>query len=404
MASALDELLDAIVVAVGRRRLEVAQAKELIGELVLDAAGVVLDGKGDWREELLAAGLDPAVVERAYGELLGPAVPDDASVERRSEAAGEPIEMLLEHIKVLGDPAGWPMATTYSSLALAVIDSLWSIGVRYTGVRNVIARYRAFRSRAGVDADQDTPADLAAVIDGAGGPDAFAEIVANRQRTSSRNGILKAEAVRLAADVLIDAGISVPADVASATPEQLTDIREPLDRDPWAGIGAVVGILPDADRQSRESRQTGWSADSSLTRSTAMSRRSRRPTPTARDGGCRPPRTQREPARLRDLASPERQRSGIETPASTASAASRPPTTAVAGAAACHPSIPTSATSSSGKDQHGSSLVRAGVCRQSLSPSEIGSHWWQRQLRNPYPRFPTAHSLSSFGSGEQTLM
>ena len=231
VASALDELVDAIVVAVGRRRLEVAQAKQLIGELVLDAAGVVLDGKEDWREELLAAGLDPALVDRAYGELLGPAVPDDAIAEPRSEAAGEPIEMLLEHIKVLGDPAGWAVATTYSSLALAVIDSLWSIGVRYTGVRNVIARYRAFRLRDGVDADQDTPADLAAVIDGAGGPDAFAEIVANRQRTSSRGGILKAEAVRFAADVLIDAGISVPADVASATPEQLTDVR-----DRWTAI------------------------------------------------------------------------------------------------------------------------------------------------------------------------
>ena len=139
--------------------------------------------------------------------------------------------MLLDHLKVLGDPAGWPMATTYPSLALAVIDSLWSIGVRYTGVRNVIARYRAFRSRVGVDADQDAPADLAAVIDGAGGPDAFAEIVANRQGLSSRNGILKAEAVRLAADVLIDAGICVPADVAEATPEQLTDIRVK-----WTGI------------------------------------------------------------------------------------------------------------------------------------------------------------------------
>jgi hypothetical protein len=231
VASSLDELLDAIVVAVGRRRLEVARAKQLIGELVLDVAGVVLDGREDWRQELLAAGLDLALVERAYGELIGQAVLDDGAAEPRSEATGEPIEMLLEHIKVLGDPAGWPMATTYPSLALAVIDSLWSIGVRYTGVRNVIARYRAFRLRAGVGADQDTPADLAAVIDGAGGPGAFAEIVANRQRTSSRNGILKAEAVRLAADVLIDAGVCVPADLAAATPEQLTDIRVK-----WTGI------------------------------------------------------------------------------------------------------------------------------------------------------------------------
>jgi hypothetical protein len=79
--------------------------------------------------------------------------------------------------------------------------------------------------RGGGDADQETPADIAGVIDAAGGPEEFAELLANRQRTSSRGGILEADAVRLAADVLIDAGISVPADVASATPGQLTVVR-----------------------------------------------------------------------------------------------------------------------------------------------------------------------------------
>ena len=238
MRNALDELADATVVAVGRRRLEVRHATQLIGELVLDAVGVSLDGTRDWREELLAAGLDPGLIDRAHAEVRGRVVSDDGIAVPRTEAAGEPMELLLEHIKVLGDPTGWAAATTYASLALAVIDSLWSIGVRYTGVRNVIARYRAFRLRGGADADQDTPADLADAIDGAGGPEAFAEIVANRQRTSSRGGILKAEAVRFATDVLIDAGVSVPADIASATPEQLMDLRGR-----WTGIrGQASGL------------------------------------------------------------------------------------------------------------------------------------------------------------------
>jgi hypothetical protein len=42
--------------------------------------------------------------------------------------------------------------------------------------------------------------------------------------------------------------------------------------------------------------------------------------------------------------------------------------------------------------------------RQSVSPSEAGSQCWQRRLRRPKPRFATAHSFSSLGSGEQTLM
>jgi hypothetical protein len=225
MLSVLEELADATVVAVAHRRLDAGQAKQLLGELVLDAAGVSIEAT-EWRAELLGAGLDPGLVDRAYAEMRGLAVSDDVAEGLRTKATGEPIEMLLEHIKVLGDPAGWPAATTYGSLVLAVIDSLWSIGVRYTGVRNVIARYRAFRSRDGANADQDTPADLADVIDRAGGPEAFAEIVANRQRTSSRGGILKAEAVSFATDVLIDAGIMTPAHLASATPEQLMEIRE----------------------------------------------------------------------------------------------------------------------------------------------------------------------------------
>jgi hypothetical protein len=226
MGSPLEELADATVVAVARRRLEAVQAKQLIGELVLDAAGVSVDATTDWREELLLAGLDPGLVDRAHDEVRSLAASDDGTAELRTEPGGEPMEMLLEHVKVLGNPAGWAAATTYASLALAVIDSVWSIGVRYTGVRNVIARYRAFRLRRGADAAQDTPGDLADVIDAAGGPDAFAEIVANRQRTSSRGGILKAEAVRLTAEVLIDAGIAVPADVASATSEQLAEVRD----------------------------------------------------------------------------------------------------------------------------------------------------------------------------------
>ena len=225
MPAALEHLADAIVVAVARGRLDVSQANQLVGELVLDAAGVSIKATG-WSADLQSAGLDPSLLDRVYAEMRCLALSNDAATGPSATAPVEPIEMLLERIKVLGDPAGWPAATTYESVALAIIDSLWSIGVRYTGVRNVIARYRAFRSRYGADANQDTPADLADVIDAASGPEAFAEIVANRQRTSSRGGILKAEAVRLATDVLIGAGIMVPVDVVSATPEQLMEVRE----------------------------------------------------------------------------------------------------------------------------------------------------------------------------------
>jgi hypothetical protein len=164
------------------------------------------------------------VAEQSEAGPRSIAMPDDG-LAGPARTADEPIATLLEHVDVLGDPAEWAAATTYSSLALAVIDSVWSIGVRYAGVRNVVARYRVSRTRDGANADTDTPADLANVIDRAGGPEVFADIVENRQRTSSRGGILKAEAIRLAAGVLIDAGMTSPADITAATDGRLTDLR-----------------------------------------------------------------------------------------------------------------------------------------------------------------------------------
>lgn len=192
---------------------------------------------GDNDDEISVADIVEAEVKDSEDELRAIAMHDDSSAGPGTKARGEEMDMVLEHIAVLGDPAEWAAATTYTSLALATIDSLWSIGVRYAGVRNVVARYRAYRSRDGADAENDTPADLANVIDGAGGPETFAEIVENRQRTSSRGGILKAEAVKLAAGILIDAGMSSPAEVSSATPARLAEVRSHWTAIPGQGSG-----------------------------------------------------------------------------------------------------------------------------------------------------------------------
>jgi hypothetical protein len=128
MRSALDELADATVVAVGRRRLEASRPTQLIRGLVLDATGVSLDGTSNWREELLAARLDPWLVGRAYAELQRLVVSDDGMAGDPGGGGRRANGDADEHIKVIGDPARWAPATTYPSLALAVIDSLWSIG------------------------------------------------------------------------------------------------------------------------------------------------------------------------------------------------------------------------------------------------------------------------------------
>lgn len=126
------------------------------------------------------------------------------------------LDAVVRHIGVaLGDPALWEPAPGYASTALAAIDSVWSIGVRYRGVLNVLERYRLLRADEGADAEADTPADLVSVIERLGGPDAFAGAVRNRQRTSSRNGVLKAAAVLSEARMLVERDIAWPADLSS---------------------------------------------------------------------------------------------------------------------------------------------------------------------------------------------
>ena len=108
---------------------------------------------------------------------------------------------------------------------MAVVDSVWSIGVRYQGVLNVLERYRRLRAATGADPERDTPADLVSVIEGLGGPEAFADAVQNRQRTSATSGILKADAVLRESRFLRDEGVATPADVLHASPEKLDAIR-----------------------------------------------------------------------------------------------------------------------------------------------------------------------------------
>lgn len=157
--------------------------------------------------------------------------------------------MLAAVAALLGDPRGWEVPGGHASVGLAVIDAVWSIGVRYQSVDNVIARYRAQRRSAGADPDTDRPADVRAFIESCGGPEAFAERMGNRQRTSTRNGILKAEAVLLEARILESEGVALPADLFSASSERLDELQRRWSTVPgqgsgvsWRAFSLVVGL------------------------------------------------------------------------------------------------------------------------------------------------------------------
>lgn len=126
-------------------------------------------------------------------------------------------------------PQTLPEEYFYSCVPLCIIDAVYSIGVRYEGVRNVIDRYCAAykipkNSPGGglVLPSEDQQQTTSFLMDELqrGGPERFAaDVFCNRQRTSTRNGILKAEAVLLFARALVDHG----AEYLQGVPQLYTD-------------------------------------------------------------------------------------------------------------------------------------------------------------------------------------
>jgi hypothetical protein len=103
----------------------------------------------------------------------------------------------------------------YASLPLCVVDAVFSIGVRYTSTQKVVSNLceyagwtRFFASREARGAGECGIGDLNSMFDKFGAEGMAESVFQNRQRTSSRSGILKAEAVLLYCRTLIKAGIN----------------------------------------------------------------------------------------------------------------------------------------------------------------------------------------------------
>ena len=83
---------------------------------------------------------------------------------------------------IFGDESRWITADGYPhSLALSIIDSIYSTGSNYQAVINVVNEYRAYRRAQGGDADRDGTEVLLATFKEAGGSVGWAELVNNRK-------------------------------------------------------------------------------------------------------------------------------------------------------------------------------------------------------------------------------
>ena len=102
-------------------------------------------------------------------------------------------------------------------LALCVVDSVQSTGVRYSSVEKVIARYRAHRRGQGGDPNRDGVPQLLATFEELGCPDGWSQEIGNGNRTSTHAGApLKATAIRDAAQSLADERIETTASLLVA--------------------------------------------------------------------------------------------------------------------------------------------------------------------------------------------
>jgi hypothetical protein len=122
----------------------------------------------------------------------------------------------------------------YRSVTLCVIDAVFSIGVRYSSVTAAVGRYcchykvpryRSDKSLIPPRADQEPLATLIDRIEEFGSERFAKDVLENRQRTSTRNGILKGEAVRLFATALRESGVDHLQDVPGHIEDRKLEAR-----------------------------------------------------------------------------------------------------------------------------------------------------------------------------------
>ncbi|BBX50353.1 heme peroxidase [Mycolicibacterium poriferae] len=128
-------------------------------------------------------------------------------------------------------PRGYP-----DSLALCIIDSIQSTGVRYSSVRKVVDSYGQYRRTQDADPTTDGARELIATFDELGGPEVWAQQIGNRNKTSTKAGApLKAEAIRDAAKALTDVDVTTTAELRDAASSESALSRV---ESAWCGVVA----------------------------------------------------------------------------------------------------------------------------------------------------------------------
>lgn len=108
----------------------------------------------------------------------------------------------------------------YHNLPLCIIDAVFSIGVRYTSTENTVKRFcdyfgvtRLREKEMPPTSDQLSVSEFLQLHNGLTFSEMAEKVYQNKQRTSTRNGILKVEAVYLFGKVVSNYGVEYLQDV-----------------------------------------------------------------------------------------------------------------------------------------------------------------------------------------------
>lgn len=141
------------------------------------------------------------------------------------------------------DPECWYCPDGYQSVALAILDSIYSTGNRYQGVINLIDRYCELRGEEGGHPNTDTATDLINAFDRWGGVEGFVLKTKNRWRTSSQHHApYKAYAALEAAKVLAAHSLETVSDAVDRLSERESRERSDIAQQWHAITGQSSGL------------------------------------------------------------------------------------------------------------------------------------------------------------------
>ncbi|MGG7035768.1 MAG: hypothetical protein ACI7YS_11340 [Flavobacterium sp.] len=119
-----------------------------------------------------------------------------------------------------------PSEFHYRHLPLCVIDSVFSIGVKYETVQKAVDRFcEHFNVDKFSDSDEITTSDFLKLMKSQSIEELAENVYQNRQRTSTRNGILKSEAVVSFLEVLQEFKIERLSDIEKIITDEKFEIE-----------------------------------------------------------------------------------------------------------------------------------------------------------------------------------